>query len=266
VLAGVLIAQIGAPHVVVLDALSYLIFGLLLYVVRLPSTEQETTAPEMRYHTGHAVQLLLGNPVLLSTTLMFLVFNIGNGLLAVWLPILADTVLHGGPQLYGGLLGVLALGEVLSALLAGSIDLPLPLGVRICIAQTLAGVALLLVLIAPNGWFIALALALFGVFSAPLTIWAQTLRMQIIPAPLRGRTFALLRMLMQSGNPVGGGLAGMLLPLAGMTVTIGLSAFLVGAPGLLGYGVRALRLSGGRAAETALSAVADALVTGREKK
>jgi hypothetical protein len=129
-------------------------------------------------------------------------------------------------------------------------------------AQTLAGVTLLLVLIAPNVWLIALGLALFGVFSAPLTIWAQTLRMQIIPAALRGRTFALLRMLMQSGNPVGGGLAGMLLPLAGMTATIALSAFLVGAPGLVGYGVRALRRSGGRTPETAPSAVEGALGRG----
>jgi hypothetical protein len=89
--------------------------------------------------------------------------------------------------------------------------------------------------------------------------------MQIIPAALRGRTFALLRMLMQSGNPIGGGLAGGLLPLLGITATIGLSAFLVGAPGLIGYGVRALRLSGGRAAETALPAAEGAVVTGSEQ-
>ncbi len=48
------------------------------------------------------------------------------------------------------------------------------------------------------------SLTLFGLFSAPLTIWAQTLRMQIIPESLRGRTFALLRTLMQSANPIGG--------------------------------------------------------------
>jgi MFS family permease len=252
VLAGVLIARIGAPNVVVLDALSYFVFALLLASVRLTSIEQETPALAMRYHTGHAVQLLLRNPVLLSTTLMFLVFNIGNGLLAVWLPVLVDTVLNGGPQLYGALLGVLALGEVMSALLAGGMNLPLSLGARICLAQALAGAALALALLSSSVWFMALSLALFGVFSAPLTIWAQTLRMQIIPAVLRGRTFALLRMLMQSGNPIGGGLAGMILPLLGMAATIGLSAFLVGAPGLLGYSVGAQRLSGGRRRQRSL--------------
>jgi MFS family permease len=179
---------------------------------------------------------------------MFLVFNIGGGMMGVWLPIFADTVLVGGPQLYGALLGVLALGEVVSAFLAGSLNLPLSLGTRICLAQALAGVALLIMLVAGVTWAAALSLALFGVFSAPLTIWAQTLRMRIIPAELRGRSFALLRMLMQSGNPIGGMLAGGLLPLIGMAATISLSALLVGGPGLVGFAVKPLRVAGTQSA------------------
>ena len=68
--------------------------------------------------------------------------------------------------------------------------------------------------------------------------------MRIIPPGLRGRTFALLRMLMQSGNPIGGALAGFALPLLGLTATIGLSALFVAAPGLIGSRVRALRTDG----------------------
>jgi MFS family permease len=137
----------------------------------------------------------------------------------------------------------MALGEVTSAFLAGSLTLRLPLGTLICFAQALSGVALALVLIGQSAWLIGLGLALFGAFSAPLTIWAQTLRMQIIPERLRGRTFALLRTLMQSGSPLGGTLAGVLLPVLGIPAMIGLSALVVGVPGLLGYQVRDLRLS-----------------------
>jgi MFS family permease len=250
VLAGLLIAWIGAPNVVILDALSYFGFAWLLTGVRLKPVGEPPAAAHRPVHLGHAVGLLWQNPILLSTTLMFLVFNIGGGMMAVWLPILTETLLGGGPQLYGILLGVLALGEVISALLAGSLTLPLPLGTRICLAQALAGTALLLILVTPAAttpaaWLVALSLALYGAFSAPLTIWAQTLRMGIIPERLRGRTFALLRMLMQSGNPIGGALAGGLLPLLGMTVMVGLSALLVGVPGLIGYGVKALRQAGG---------------------
>jgi hypothetical protein len=78
-------------------------------------------------------------------------------------------------------------------------------------------------------------------FSAPLTIWAQTLRMQIIPAYLRGRTFALLRTLMQGAGPLASAAAGVMLPLVGGSALVAASAALIGGPGLLGARVKALR-------------------------
>jgi hypothetical protein len=72
--------------------------------------------------------------------------------------------------------------------------------------------------------------------------------MRIIPERLRGRSFALLRMLMQSGNPIGGALAGILLPGLGLAAMIGLSAIVVGLPGLIGYRVKDLRRAGPRGA------------------
>src|SRR6266545_4631203 len=164
-----------------------------------------------------------------------------------WLMICyTGPILGGGPELYGALLGMLALGEVVSAVLAGSLVLPLSLGALICLAQLLSGTSLSLVLIGRNILSVGAGLFLFGVFSSPLTIWAQTLRMRIIPERLRGRSFALLRMLMQSGNPIGGAIAGILLPALGLPVLIGLSAILVGLPGVLGYQVKTLRQAGGR--------------------
>jgi MFS family permease len=239
--AGLLIPRIGAPNVMIVDALSYAVFALMLARIRaVHAAPANSIGGAARAHLGHAVRLLLHQPVLLATTLMFLTFNIGAGLLAVCLPILVDQRLGGGSQLYGTLLGLLAGGEVIGAVLAGQLRLRCSYGVRICIAQMLAGVALGLVL-GGAVWSIALGLALFGLASAPLTIWAQTLRMRVIPDRLRGRSFALLRMLMQSGNPIGGVLGALLLPLAGVAAAIWASALLVGLPGLLGAQVAALR-------------------------
>jgi MFS family permease len=243
-LAGALIAWVGAPNVVIIDAISYFAFALALAHTRLAGAPHAHQADAPVYHTGHAVRLLLTNKVLLATTLMFMAFNIGGGALAVCLPILADRVLGGGPELYGLLLGALALGEVLSAFLAGGLAPPLALGALICLAQALSGLSLGVVLAGRSAWLVGVGLALFGACSAPLTIWAQTLRMAIIPEPLRGRTFALLRMLMQSGNPIGGAAAGILLPALGLPAIILLSAIVVGLPGLLGAQVRALRQAG----------------------
>ncbi|MGI8857313.1 MAG: MFS transporter [Thermomicrobiales bacterium] len=241
-LAGLLIAIIGAPNVVIVDVASYALFALALSRVRLaPRPVAVAQAAEQAYNLGHAVRLLLGNRILLSTTAMFLAFNIGRGMLLVWLPLLADRSLGGGAGLYGLLLGAEAAGEVTSSLLAGGISPRLPLGASICLSQMLAGAVLLIVLATRNVWGAAIGLALYGLCSAPLTIWAQTLRMRIIPERLRGRAFALLRTLMQSGTPIGGALGGILLPLIGIPAMIALSACIVGAPGVIGVQVRALR-------------------------
>jgi hypothetical protein len=135
---------------------------------------------------------------------------------------------------------LLAAGEVISSLMAGSRTPRLPLGLLICLAQLFSGVSLVFLLMG-NIWGAVLAMVLHGLCSAPLTIWAQTLRMAIIPERLRGRTFALLRTIMQGGGPLGGGLAGVLLPLVGVRVMLGLAGLVAGAPGAIGLYVRALR-------------------------
>jgi MFS family permease len=241
--AGVLIAWIGAPSAVWIDAASYLVFAAQLARVQLESPGSTISGGRRSTGLGDAVRLLISHPVLLSTTLMFLVYNIGGGALAVALPLFTDRVLRGGPELYGGLLGAIALGEVAGALVAGRVGPRLPTGLRICFAQLLAGVALVGLHI-DGTWAATVSLVLFGAFSAPLTIWAQTLRMQIIPPDLRGRSFALLRMLMQGGNPLGGAAAGTAHPILGLSALLVGAALLAGMPGVAGLGVRALRSAG----------------------
>ena len=243
-LAGLLIARMGAPNVVVLDALSYLLFVLALTQVHPQAEESEAGQGRQSYGLGDAIRLLRGNKILFSTTFMFMAYNIGSGALAVWLPIYSDRLLGGGAEFYGALLGFTAAGEVVSSFLAGSLALPFSFGTAICLAAISAGASLSIFLLAPSRLLAIASVSLFGLFSAPLTIWAQTLRMRIIPPGLRGRTFALLRMLMQSGNPVGGALAGLALPLLGLSTTIALSSLFIWGPGLVGWRVRALRTDG----------------------
>jgi MFS family permease len=175
---------------------------------------------------------------------MFMAFNVGLGALTVFLPLVSDRIAPGSSKIFGALLGALALGEVLSAWLAGSLHLKMGLGARLALAQILSGLSLALLIVETTFWAVASGLFLLGVFSAPLTIWAQTLRMQIIPNEMRGRTFALLRTLMQGATPLGGALAGFLLPVTGVQMMIGLSSLVIGGPGLAGTQIKELMQAG----------------------
>lgn len=251
-LAGFLIAGIGAPYVLLLDAATYFIFAIVMatLVLRPEDGHAAPTSPAVgaaapRYRLMDAVRLLLRSPVLLSTTLMFMAFNAGFGLLEVWLPVHTTQLTSGdAAQLYGILLTVLAAGEAVGALAAGSLSGPMSEGRMICAAQILAGLGLGLALIGQTMWTTIPALFLLGLFSGPMTAWAQTLRMRIIPPELRGRSFALLRTLMQASSPVFSGIGGVLLPVVGLAGMIGLSVGLIGAPGVVGTRVR--ELTGGR--------------------
>jgi predicted MFS family arabinose efflux permease len=239
-LAGLLIVWIGTANVVILDALSYFIFAFLLLGVSVSGTSQSISEENKSFSLLSAVRLMINHKILLSTTLMFMAFNVGLGALTVFLPLVSDRIAPGSSQMFGILLGALALGEVLSAWLAGSLHLNIGLGARIALAQILSGLSLALLILESTFWAVASGLFLLGFFSAPLTIWAQTLRMQIIPVELRGRTFALLRTLMQGATPLGGALAGFLLPVLGMPLMIALSSLVISGPGVAGMKIKEL--------------------------
>jgi predicted MFS family arabinose efflux permease len=244
-LAGLLIVWIGSINVVVIDALSYFAFAIML--LRISVTQTTSHEPSDGSHTFglmSAVRLMIGNKILLSTTLMFMAFNVGLGALTVFLPLVSDRIAPGSSEIFGILLGALAFGEVSSAWLAGSLSIKIGLGARIAFAQILSGLSLMFLVMESTFWAVTTGLFLLGFFSAPLTIWAQTLRMQIIPLEIRGRTFALLRTMMQGATPLGGAMAGFLLPVMGIKMMISLSALVIGLPGLAGMRIRELTQAG----------------------
>jgi hypothetical protein len=84
---------------------------------------------------GEAIRLLIGNAFLISTTVMFLVFNFGLGLVLVWLPVFADTRLAGGAAGYGLMLAARPIGGAIAGLV---ID-PTALGPVILLSAVLIG-------------------------------------------------------------------------------------------------------------------------------
>ncbi|GAA1616396.1 hypothetical protein GCM10009733_010850 [Nonomuraea maheshkhaliensis] len=174
------------------------------FAVRRSLSPQGSQAPEPRPDPARGTLMtLLRDRVLVATTLAFMAFNIAVGMLLVTAPWLAKTQLQGGPQALGLLLAALAAGELAGAAVAGA-RTPRTRPLRaIAAVQLIAAAGFLALLTAPLTITVAAGFLVIGMFSAPMTVWAQSLRMARIPAPLRGRGFAILRTLMQATPPIG---------------------------------------------------------------
>ncbi|MHB8296656.1 MAG: MFS transporter [Acidimicrobiales bacterium] len=233
-LAGVAVATIGAVHVMVFDAASYLVLVLSLASVRNlkpptadPRPARPASAPSRSLSA--IVRLVASTPALRDTTIMFALFNVGEGALLVFLPHRA-VALGLGRSGYGYLVAATTGGELVAAAYLARHTWRHPLRSSIVCAQVAA--ALVVVMLAVHSSITTVvALVGLGIFSAPMTAWAQSLRMRLVEADAHGRLFALLRTAMQATPPLGAGLAALILT-HGTLVTVAVVAGVMGLPAL----------------------------------
>ncbi len=257
-IAGALIALVGAANVLAVDAATYVAFVLVLIALRLPP---ETTAEEVEETGGVAAfpalrpafRFIRSQPAVLATTLMFMAFNVGEGMLLVLLPVMARTEFAGDAATYGLLLSSFALAATIGSFVTGALSWRWTLGRSIAAAQAGAGVAFFGLAFVPGLGGAVVVLLVAGLFASPVTIWAQTIRMRVIPAELRGRIFGVLRTLMQSTPPIGGALAGVMLAGGRTTATVVAMTAVMAVPGFIGLVTPALEDAHTRAPERATS-------------
>jgi MFS family permease len=246
--AGVLLTHFNGASVVALDAATYFTFAALLWRMRLPTRHPRSGLAPARAGAGvrPALRFVIGQPVILATTVMFMLFNVGLGIILVLLPVYARTALTdgGGASGFGVLSSALAGGELAGSAAAGMVASRWPLGRAIAASQLAAGAFLLGLAALPQLPGAVAFLGLSAFCSGPLTVWAQTLRMQLIPADLRGRVFGLLRTSMQATPPLGGIAASVLLAGPGLRQAVLTTALLIGVPGAVGLRLRSLSTAG----------------------
>ena len=229
-LAGVLVPVIGAPRVLLIDALSYLVFVAFLARMTRPLPPHAPSSGTRSAGWRPAARTVLRDKVILATTVAFMAFNVAEGMLLVTLPWLANR--EGEASQLGLLLASIAAGELIGATAAGRVRSDARLLRGIAAAQLVAA-GLFLAVLAPSPYVVAVLLLALGAISAPMTVWAQSLRMLRLPAEQRGRIFTLLRTCMQFTPPLGAAIATTLLAggnLAAVAVTMVLVA---GLPALL---------------------------------
>src|SRR5580765_5004913 len=250
--AGLLIAIVGAPFVIAIDAITYFVFvGCLLAMHQgsrggdpvdpgTAAVETPATTPAASRGLGPAIRFIFSAPAIVAITLFYMSVNVAGGIVTVVIPLYVRDVLHAGSETFGFVLSVLTAGDLVGLLVVGAVNWRWPLGRSIAWALFTSGLVLLLWLLQPPVIPLAAILFVWGSLLSSLTPWAQTIRMRLIPPEMRGRVFAVLRTSMQSTRPIGAVVAGVLVSRGDISIAIMATALLLTVPGFIGIWLPAL--------------------------
>lgn len=218
-LGGALVALVGAPWVLVVDSLSYVVsFALIAIVVRQPSPVAVDAPPPM----ASGVRYLRSDRPLRRQLVAVMLASVGFTALMATLPVAARQRYHGGAQLAGALVAAYGLGSVVGAVIASrtkrtAVRRPgLPL-VAVAVATWVAVWSL-------PAWSLAIVVVIFGVANGlyfPRLFTALTLRP---PEAVRTQVLSAAQVAMTVTSPIGFVAAGLLLDRGSMRATFLLTA------------------------------------------
>ena len=235
--AGLLIANLGIPPALFLNAVSFLavIGGLLLMDPRAFTSRPRAASGRVGQRLLEGLRYVRHTPpVLLIMLLMAAIGTFGYNF-SVVLPLVAGFLLKTSAAGFGGLSAFLGLGSLVAAvttayarqvtsrrLIAGAATFSLLLG----------GVALSTHFVLTAGLLVALGFA--GII---FTTTANTLLQLTVPDELRGRVMSLYILLFAGTTPIGGFLIGTLSSALGVSWALGICATLclAGVAGALVY-------------------------------
>jgi predicted MFS family arabinose efflux permease len=240
-IATSLISLISAPNVLGFDAASYLISGLLLFLIRRSFTKSiPSQAGERRIRSDIAegINFIRHQPVIRTLTIsVFLVCVSWGGSFSL-LVVYASRAIHighAGPRL-GLLYSAGELGGVLASLVVATIAKRRSAG-RAAAALMAANAVLLLLLAVAPGYVSALLLLGLYEFAYILALSVGiTLRQVLAPDHLRSRVSTTARMIGAAGLPIGaliGGLLTTAVPIRAVFALVAAGAF--GAAVLAGW-------------------------------
>lgn len=230
--AGLLLATIDGADVLAFDALSYFLLVASLLAIGPVTAQRAAGKAGADGGLRPAVSFSLANPFIRNSTLMYMTLNIGRGVLDVLVPVLLLRIPGADSRTLGLVAAIEAIGELAGSFLSGAIRWALSYPRLIAWSLGLGGIPLLVLGLNSRWGILAFVLAASSLIQAPLTVWAQTERMRLIPPGLRGRVFALLRTVMQAGPALGGILGAQVVGALPTRAVVILVVMLMSGPGL----------------------------------
>jgi predicted MFS family arabinose efflux permease len=210
--AGVIVATVGAPLALLLDAVSFAVMSAIcLALPSLRPSGQVTPADAKARRNWLGLGILLRFPAVLILSgcgfgMLFL-----DGVATVLYPVYCRTFLHVGPGGYGVLVSAAGVGALLGVVagvgLFGRLPPSLRIGAVICGGAPLFG----LLRLAPD---LAAAVVLLGLAAfawGPYYVFERTLLQRLVPDDMRSRVAGARMTISSLGFPLGSAIGGALI-------------------------------------------------------
>lgn len=233
-LAGSLIGLVAAPFTIVLDALSFVASGSLIWLVRKPESkparkvDDDGNSTSFRQEIVDGLRYVLGNPYLRMIAGSTGTFNLGSSIVWSIFAVFAYRELGLQPALVGLALGLGGTGILAGAFVSAPLARRFGVGPAIVVSDLIGGLSALLMALltsSPGPAFALLFVAQFvgGLTTVVYNVNQVSFRQAITPLDMQGRMNATMRFIVWGTMPVGGILGGLIasfLPLR-TTVLIG---------------------------------------------
>ncbi|MEO6701610.1 MAG: MFS transporter [Jatrophihabitantaceae bacterium] len=216
-LAGALVGILSAPVTLTADAVSYLCSAVGLIAIGKPEAAPELppVRPSVRSSIAEGIRAVYGSPVLRSLLNLSATFNfVQAGFITIFV-VYGVRVLHLSPFRLGLVLGAIAVGGIIGAMLSNRISRVFGIGPTMLAGLCGATLCPLLLLIPRDGSLASMAIMIgtellygFGVLS--FNVITVTVRQTVTPHRLLGRMNASYRMVLFGTAPLGAALAGFL--------------------------------------------------------
>jgi hypothetical protein len=231
--AGVLIAAVGAPLAVAIDALSYvwsaLRLGAIRFVEEPPSAaiSASMTASRRGHDLRVGLRAVFGHPIVRPIMLSHMVWAISGGFFMALYTLWCLRELHISTTLFGVIVAMGGVGSLAGSLLSRRFVASLGLGRALVTMSALSLVCALLIPLAGATSSFAIAILFLVLhqilsdgFSVAFVIQAVTLRQTVLPRHVLGRSNAAIHVFTSGLLPIGAGLAGVIAELAGTEVAV----------------------------------------------
>lgn len=207
--AGALVAAVGAPYAVLVDAVSFLLSAAATAAIRDPE-RKPSARPEgqrLRHEIREGLSFVLRHPILKRIVACTATSNFFSSMLAAVEIVFLVRVLEASPQVIGVVLSLAALGGVLGALTSSMLARRIGSARIVWLSLAVTAPLAFLAPLSFPGWGIALfgAAAFATAFGAVVYNVAQVSYRQLIcPPALLGRMNASVRFVVWGTMPLGG--------------------------------------------------------------